>query len=453
MTNKKKLLMKAIGVALISCASTVQAANWLMLQGTEPAGQSARAKVWGFVQPEYQTTDGTELKAGPWSGQEAIFNQIGPDLKTDTQFSIRRARIGVRGTGFPLDSKVNYFILAEFGNNGITRAGGQDGGAKLTDASVTLNHIPGARIRVGQFKTPGAEEGLQAIHVFDYVNFTNVTNGLLLERYFDGDGSDTFVTPGGNSGAGGDPNAPNGSVGAFRDVGIQLFNTFKVGKWEHSYAAMYGNGNGIDRGDNDDNKDTHLYLSTEWVFGGKGGRREGWKMFVWNQDGKRTLTTADAHGEGTYDRTRSGLGTTFRKGKIRAAFEYITADGMIFNGTDGGAVAGSAANGPGTTASFNVETKGEADGYYAHFGYAVLPNVELDIRYDIYNRMTDVSAKERKFDTATLGAQYFFNKKTRATLNYESREGEAPNLAGDSNPTKILDGIDDRLSLQLIAIF
>ena len=180
MNHKKKLLMKAIGVALISCASTVQAANWLMLQGTEKDGASKRAHVWGFVQPEYQTTDGTKLKAGPWSGQDAIFNQIGPDLNGDTQFNIRRARLGVRGTGFPLDSKVNYFLLAEFGNNGITRAGGQKGAAKLTDASITLNHIPGARIRVGQFKTPGAMISAQDLHRFQLVLQQAVEIGLLI---------------------------------------------------------------------------------------------------------------------------------------------------------------------------------------------------------------------------------------------------------------------------------
>jgi len=450
MNDTNKLLVKTIGAALLSCATGVQATNWLALQGTEPEGQSERAKVWGFVQPEFQTTDGSEIAAGPWSGQEAIFNQIGPDLKTDSQFSIRRARIGIRGTGFPLDTKVNYFLLAEFGNNGITRPGGGTGSAKVTDASITLNHIKGARIRVGQFKTPGAEEGLQAIHVFDYINFTGVTNGLLLERHFNGDGSDTFVTPGGNSGAGGDANRPNGPVGAFRDTGIQVFDIFKAGNWEHSYAVMYGNGNGITRGDNDDNKETYLYWSSERVYASKGARRQGWKLFAWNQDGKRTLTTA---GAGEYDRKRSGLGTTLRKDKYRAAFEYITADGMIFNGTDGAAVAGSAANGPGTTASFNVETDGEADGWYLHFGYAVLPKLELDIRYDTYNRMTNVSAKEREFVTTTLGAQYFFNKKARVTFNYEFRDGEAPNLSAASNPNKILDGLDDRLSLQLITIF
>lgn len=450
MNYNKKLLIKTFGVTLLSCASTVQAANWLMLQGTEPEGQSERAKVWGFVQPEYQTTSGTNIKAGAWAGQDAIFNQIGPDLKTDSQFNIRRARIGVRGTGFPLDTKVNYFLLAELGNNGITRPGGGTGSVKMTDASITLNHIKGARIRVGQFKTPGSEEGLQAIHVFDYINFTSVTNGLLLERFFDGDGSDTFVTPAGNSGAGGDANKPNGPVGAFRDIGIQVFDTFEHNNWEHSYALMYGNGNGIARGDNNDNKDTYAYLSSELVFAGKGARRQGLKMYAWYQTGKRTLTEA---GAGDHGRIRKGLGATFRKDKFRAAAEYIKAYGMIFNGTDGAAVAGSAANGPGTTASFNVETDGEADGWYAHFGYAVLPKLELDIRYDAYDRMTDVSAKERKFDTTTLGAQYFFNKKSRVTLNYEFRDAKAPGLPGSHNANKILDGLDDRVSVQLITIF
>jgi len=458
MNLKKKLLIKTIGLGLLGCVTTVHSANWLALQGTEPDGQSARARVWGFVQPEYQSMSGSKVEAGAWKGSEAVFNQIGPDLKTSSSFNIRRARIGVRGTGFPLDNKVNYFFLAEFGNNGITRPGGGSGSAKVTDASVTLSHIPGARIRVGQFKTPGAEEGLQAIHVFDYVNFTGVTNGLLLERFFNGDGSDTSVKPGTPptftpSTGGGNPNRPNGPVGAFRDTGIQIFNTFKVKDWELSYAGMYGNGNGITRGDNDDNKEIYLYASAELVFGGKGGRRQGLKMFAWNQDGKRTILATPTQVQGEFDRTRSGLGTTFRKGKWRAAAEYIKADGMIFNGTDGGAVPGSTSAGPGVTASFNMETKGKADGYYGHFGYAILPKLELDLRYDVYNRMTDVSAKERKFTATTVGAQYFFNKKSRVIVNYEFRDAEAPNLPSTHNANKILGQVDDRLSAQLLIIF
>jgi hypothetical protein len=457
-----------IVAGLMSCLliSTAHAANWLMLQGTEPGGSAERAKVWGFIQPEYQSTDGTPIQAGPWNGQNAIFNVMRPDLKADSGFNTIRARIGVRGTGMPLDSNVNYFLLAEFGNNGITHQGG--GSVKVTDASVTLSQIKGARIRVGQFKTPGSEEGLQAIHVFDYINFTGATNGLLLERFFDGNGSGTFVQPGaGPASNTGDANKPNGPVSAFRDIGIQVFDTFKAGDWEHSYAVMTGNGNGITRGDNDTNKETYLYWASEKVYAGKGARRQGLKLYAWNQDGKRTLTT---EGAGEYDRTRTGIGSTFKKGKYRAAFEYITADGMIFNGTDGGAVAGSVGAAPqakfvgnpgdcspdptcSVTASFNMETKGEADGTYVHFGYAITPELELDARYDVYNRMTDVAAKERQFETLTLGAQYFFNKKSRLIANYELRDAEAPNLPGTHNANKILGGMDDRLSAQLLVIF
>jgi len=461
---KKKLLLSAVGAAaLMGSAVPSHAANWLMLQGTEKPFQASRAYVWGFVQPEYTFTDDSKLGGGPWKGQSGVFNQMRPDLKSPDGFNVLRARIGVRGTGFPLDENVNYFVLAEMGNNGITRQGG--GSIKLTDASVTLNHVKGARVRVGQFKTPGSEEGLQAIHVFDYINFTGGVNGLLLERFFDTDGSNTGVIPGSGGPPtvlpGTNPNRPNGPVSAFRDVGIQVFDSFVSGGWDHSYAVMVGNGNGITRGDNDDNYETYLYWSSEklfdgqvHIFGGRAARRQGWKMYAWYQDGKRTLTGANnTGGAGEYDRERWGLGTTFRKGKWRAAAEYFEADGMIFNGTDGGAVPGAASAGPGVTSSFNMETEGEADAWYIHGGYALTPKWELDLRYDKYNRMTDVAAKEREFETWTAGVQYFFNKKSRFLLNYEFRDAEAPNFSGSQPPNQVLDSLDDRISAQLLIIF
>ncbi|MDH5445268.1 MAG: OprO/OprP family phosphate-selective porin [Gammaproteobacteria bacterium] len=477
--NLSKVASSAILATMLGgIVAPANAANWLMLQGTEPEGSAPRAKVWGFIQPEYTKTDGTKIKAGPWKGEDMILNQMRPDLKSSEGFNMLRARLGVRGTGMPLDSNVNYFLLAEFGNNGITR--GDGGSAKVTDASVTLNHLKDfARFRVGTFKTPGSEEGLQAIHVFDYINFTGATNGLLLERFFKYDGSGTFVSP--NAGPNtasdsGQVNKPTGPVGAFRDTGIQVFNSFNLSGWDTSYAYMVGNGNGITRGDNDGEMETYAYLSTEKVFGGKGPRRQGFKLFAWNQEGKRNLTlekgnaVASDDEEKQFDRKRSGYGFTFKKGNYRAAFEAIKADGMIFNGTDGGAVAGTksklpaGAAGKFTTngdvggdgqlnASFNMEPIGKADGMYLHVGYAITPKLEVDFRYDEYNRMTDVAAKERKFETNTLGVQYFFNKKSRLIINYEQREAEAPNLPADHNANKILDSVDDRLSAQILVIF
>ncbi|HHQ42266.1 MAG TPA: porin [Chromatiales bacterium] len=453
MRRFKQAALAAAIAGGIGAATQAQAANWLKLQGTEPPGAAARARVWGFIQPEYQRTDGTKLKAGPFSGKDAAFNMVRPDLKTDNGFNVIRARLGVRGTGFPLDSRVNYFLLAEFGNNGITRQGG--GSVKLTDASVTLNHIKGARIRIGQFKYPGAEEGLQAIHVFDYINFTNVTNQLLLERFFDYDGTGTA----GGSYTASNGNKPNGPVGAFRDIGIQVFDFFRRGSWEHSYAVMVGNGNGITRGDNNGSKDVYLYWSSEWVFGGKGPRRQGWKLFAWYQKGDRTITLEKGDNSTANDETKDverkrwGVGTTYRRGRWRAAAEYVKAEGMIFNGTDGGAVPGTK-NGAGTwVAGFNVLTDEEADGWYVDVGFKPHPAWELDLRYDRLNRGTKVASNERLFETWTLGVQYFFNKKSRLIVNYEFRDAEAPNLADTATPNKILDGMDDRLSAQLLIIF
>ncbi len=437
MKLKKLVLTTALA---LGATGSAHATNWLQLQGTEPAGSAERLKVWGFIQPQYTYTENTKLKAGPWKGQKAVFNQTAPERKSSNTFQLRRARLGIRGANFPLDSKTNYFLLVEAGKNGITEF---DSAVALTDASITLNHIPYARVRIGQFKTPGSEEGLQAIHVFDYINFTNVTDQMMLERFLDEDGSRA-----------GFANGPNGSVSAFRDIGIQVFDWFDVGEWQHSYAFMVGDGNGLNRTDNNNEKDLYAYWSSEWIFGGKGARRQGWKMFAWGQSGKRTLDyTFGNPGKRDFDRDRWGFGTTFRKDKYRAAAEYIYADGMIFNGSDGGAVPGSTSNNGAATASLNINPNGESEGYYVHFGYAVIPQIELDIRYDYLDRMKNVDAAEREFTTLTLGVQYFFNKKTRALVNYEFRDLDAPDFPSSAPQNEIADSMDDRLTVQLLAIF
>lgn len=469
----RKTLFKHAMLAL-ACAwglmgtVTTQAANWLMIQGTEPEGAAARARIWGFVQPQYIESDGEKLKAGPWAGQDAVFNMIGPNLESDSKFEVRRARLGVRGTGFPLDSNVNYFLLAEFGNNGITEADG--GNVKLTDASITLNHLKKyTRLRAGQFKTPGSEDGLQAIHVHNYNNFSIVADQLLLERFRDTDGAAECRIDGPDPllftinvdptyfALCADGNGLNGSVGAYRDIGVQLFNTFTIkdgpGKypWELSYAFMVGNGNGIARGDNDDNREFYYYLSAGQVFEGKGPRRQDWKVFAWFQDGERTIYDSTAMMEDQFDRERWGVGGTLRWKKYRLFGEYMEADGMIANAADGAAVGGSVSNNGQLISTFNTLTANKAEGWYLDFGYKVLPNLELDVRYDELDRGTEGGqAILREFERWTIGAQYFFNKKSRFTLNYEFRDTEAPGSAGAD---RIVSGTSDLLSAQLLVIF
>jgi hypothetical protein len=340
-----------------------------------------------------------------------------------------------------IDPNVNYFILAEFGNNGITAA--NNGSTNITDASITLNHIKGARVRVGLFKTPGYEEGLQAIHVFDYINFTEVGNQLMLERR--PARGDVFKIPADTPNA--NMSAYSTPVGAFRDVGIQVFDAFQTGGWETSYAVMVGNGNGLNFGENDDNKDVYLYLSTEKVFGGQGPRREGLKMFAWHQDGKRTNIYDKTQEE---DRKRYGVGAKYLKKPFRASAEYVKGEGMIFQGQHR-----PGPNPPGTVVNFNgVFNDLEASGYYLDFGYYI-PGTkwELDLRYDSYtrdeNHQNSVSGDESDFKTTTVAAQYHLNKKTRISMSYADRNFESDTTAVDVN----LEGVKGRFATQLTHIF
>lgn len=422
------------------------AANWLMLQGTEPASQAPRAKVWGFIQAQYQDDNSDAAADGTYVPPKLI----GPDLESQSAFNVNRARIGVRGTGMPLDSKVNYFFLAEFGNNAITAY--TDSFAKITDASITLNHIKGARLRAGLFKYPGAEEGLQAIHVFDWINFTTVSNQLLLERF----PNSTYT-----------PNIPsqtlppqqslngfNSSVGAFRDVGVQIFDSFRVGSdksWDLSYALMVGNGNGLNTSNPDGKYDYYGYLSAEKVFGGKGPFRDGLKMFTWTQTGKRSYDGNNDGANETYDRDRWGLGAKLLKGPYRLTAEYMSGDGMIFVGPHNPSFG--IGPGAGKPDGAGNGLKGKADGWYIEGGWKI-PKTKfgVDLRYDYYDRLPD-DKFEVEYKTWTAGIQYFFNKKTRLTVNYAVRDFNAPNFPGDKGPNAHLDGVNGRTSVQLTAIF
>ncbi len=99
-THHTKKLLVLSGLAVLSAIPTAQAANWLTLQGTEPPQAAPSAKVWGFIQAQYTSTDGTKLPDGtPFGGQNAVFNTIAPDQMTNEQFHIQRARAYRRAWG------------------------------------------------------------------------------------------------------------------------------------------------------------------------------------------------------------------------------------------------------------------------------------------------------------------------------------------------------------------
>jgi predicted porin len=254
----------------------------------------------------------------------------------------------------------------------------------------------------------------------------------MLERF--PDAGDTNRVPSPTPGA--DMNQYSNPVGAFRDVGIQVFDMFKQNDWEHSYAVMVGNGNGLSFSDNDSNKDLYAYWSSEKIFGGKGGRRQGWKMFAWVQDGKRTNAYNTSE---TQTRNRYGLGTKYLKKPFRVSAEYMQGKGMIFQGPSR----------PG-----HVFNDLKASGWYVEGGWYI-PNTkfEIDLRYDSYtrdeNHPTSAIGDESDFETWTIGTQYHFNKKTRVGLEYALRNYKSDTAAVNRQ----LDGVDGRLALQVTAIF
>jgi hypothetical protein len=437
-------LTHRIRVAVVLAASTALTApawatNWIMLQGTEPASAPAY-KAFGFVGIDYQQTGGTELPAGLWQGQPMVLNQIPPRLEADSALQISHVRLGLRGR--LLDGRLNYWVSPLAGDNPISSNGTPN--VKFTDLSLTLNQIPHARIRIGQFFFPGSEEGLQPVVLRDYINPTSVGSQIVNELPFDSDGLPRDAA-----------NEPTGPASGWRDTGIQVFDAFKTGHWEHTYALMAGTGTGLAlyNGAGSGRPDWHLYWSSEWVFSGMGPFREGFKLFAWYLDGDRKIRAGLKQTEQAFDRERAGLGATFRRGPWRAAAEWIQADGMIFNGTDGVAVPGAVSNNGKWVASYDLLPEEEADGWYLDGGYTLFDKLELRARYDRLNRGTGSVQNERRFDTLTLGVTYRFSQQVRVLADYQIRDFEAPGLSGTSVPNQILEGVDDLAGVRLWASF
>jgi len=448
-------------------AGAANAANWLMLQSVT---EEPYPLVWGFLQPTYLYTPGSTLSDGPWLGQQAVVNVMQPDLSSSEVFQIQRARLGVRGA-LPENEKISYFLLAEYGNNGITQLGGGGGSVTLTDAFITFTQVAGAKVKLGQMKVPMSEEVYQGIVAANYINLTNIANQQLVERpaWTDGEASCGVGTPPGPSNplylrfCNGDIQTQFRSAAvAMRDIGVQVFDTFRVDEWEHSYAVLAGQG-GVNKDNRNDSLDHTFYISAEKIFDGQNAFRTGYKLYAWLTQGKRAIysSTALAAGGGSleaaereYDRNLGGIGGTYFDGKYRFWAEYIKVDGMISNGTTGGAIPGAVNNAGTVVAQFITEPEGEGDGGYVDFGYRITPDIELDIRYDWYNRITNLqSTDERKFETWTLGVQYFFNNTTKAIFNYEIRDAEAPGLPSTDTVNKIANDIDDRISTQVFLFF
>lgn len=402
-------------------------ANWIELQGSEnPAVETIR--LYGFVQPTWISSASGELPVGPFAGKKPVFNSVGPDFKSSSGFQLMRARLGARGWVHGAKGRANFNLLTEWGDNAITSS---HHGPIVVDASLTLHRDSGWKIRIGQFKYPGSEEGMLPIFKHPFISYTNVTSQLLLERFFDEVGATA-----------GSENAANGPIGAFRDQGIEVFYNFERMRKKHTAAIMVGNGNGIGRGDNNNDKDLYLF----WASEGNRGEDAKWKWSLWSQWGHRSLSQTH------YERRRSGVGVFLEKDRWLTGWEWIWGRGVIFDGTDGGARPGES-DGVGGVASNNVLPEEEAQGGYLSIGYSIEQNWRGFFRYDIYERGLLLDSNFKRFQTLALSLEHLYSQNVRLVLNYEFRKAEAPRLANTHAANRILSEMKDRLSLQSVVYF
>jgi hypothetical protein len=420
------------GIALLATMLSfpAQATNWLQLQGNEAPGAPA-FRVFGFIQPTYTYIDADRVNdlqgtAATFNGQYSALNLNWPQLEHPHQFQIMRAALGARGK---LIDEINYLVALDAGQNGTTYY--QD--VVLTDASLTFNYIPGARIRAGLFKLPTSDEALQTVNTSaPYIYNSNAVLYMLVGLPVQSTGT---VKNSGTSNA-----KLSSGFSGYRDWGVQIYDWFNQGQWEYSYAAMVSNGAAINRPDDDDSrKDLTLRLQASYMLGKPGPNREDVSAFVWRQSGSRAFGTEH------YDLVREGWGLKYLQGNIRATAEYLRADGMVVGGQAP----------PFVGQPFATGVNEKARGWYVEGGWRFLPQWEADLRYDYLDFMTQTPANEREFATTTLGLQYFINPATRVTCNYEWRAMDVSNPtaiaagAALNNARAIASNLGDHISVQL----
>ena len=449
----KRSLPTLFGLVLAGLAANSHAADWIMMLGTEPPNAKPRFfgaaavtysnylgcdRLSGLAKPD-GTADG-DPNAGPGLNNGLYVNKcrVGPELRHENEGTNLDALVlGSRG---PITDKINYFMTAQLGANAATykplntkreRIG------SLTDASVTLNHIPGARLRLGLFKKPGPEELMQPLKRRDYIYLTDYTRRDQVERFVTGNAKGTKPIP-----DQGEPVKEAYDADMGRDWGIQVFDAFRTGKWKHTYAAMLANGNGIHQSDNNNDKDLNLYWASQYDLpGGKGPYKHGVKLYAYHQKGVRNFIKADGSESEDFDRVRYGIGVKalgrFGGYKQRFGLHRMYADGMVLQ-----SAVNSCTDCPyGGQMQFAAEDGNKAMGTTVDYGFYLNKEWQFDLRWSRNNLLYETAdntvwsdSDERIITEFAVGTNYHFSPKTRLTLNYVFRESEAPNDAEHPNP-------------------
>lgn len=418
-TDRRLVAATAIvaGVLGATISRDARAADWPLVQGTE-AKTAPAVRPIGFIQVTGEAILGGSEVAGltspalaKFNGQRASFNVF--DGTSTSSFAVRRARPGFRGALPGTDARVTYFLLAEFGTAAIARDG-----PTLTDAAITLSYIPGARVRVGQFKLPTMDEGAEANPLAaEWINGT-LTAGTIV--------NENRVRKG----------QFDGGASGFRDVGVEVFDTFRQGHLALAYAAMVSNGR---RGfvDDDSQKDVSGRTTLSYVFSGADNdpHRQELSVFAWGQRGRRDVDGVSAQ------RIRSGVGIHLEKEPFRVRTELVYASGALPTGQSP----------PFPGQPQTMDPYGRAIGAYVQARVRLFGNVLTGLRYEELHRGLDDPRALRVFRTLAPMVEYDVVPHVRLQATYERRWLSAPD--GTADAKTIAATMGDRASLQATVVF
>jgi len=408
----------ALAAALLLAGPTAQAADWPYITGTEEGAPDQPLRPFGFVQAVGEAnvlgdrvTGLTSPKLTKYNGKIASFNTM-TDSGATWGALVRRARLGLRGSAPGTGQKVTYFLTVELARGtGSTRLSP----ASLADASMTFSYIPGARLRVGQFKLPTMDEAVESNPIAsEFVNYTSAASQLIVEN-----------------------RVKNGVLSenayAFRDTGAELFESFALSKnVELSYRLGVTNGH-MFTVDDSNAKDVVGRLTATWVFSGArtDSHRQEASLFFWGLHGERKVD-----GSGAATRDRSGAGASYERGPLRFRAEAVWARGVLTVAPSPSFLGEPAV----------VIADGKALGGYV-FGRVNLGKyASVKLRYDELRRQIGDDAAYRVFRTITPGVEVHPTARVRFFLDYEKRWILAPDASADAR--RIVDTAGDRVMLQ-----
>ncbi|MEY2342486.1 porin [Acidithiobacillus sp. IBUN Pt1247-S3] len=441
MSKTKPLLLSGIISTAIAvgflCGPSAEAANWFALQGISPP-TAPLFGVSGFIEPTVWAQPGTEDEM---LHEVPHINLIGPDFSQGTTAGILRARIMFRGN---LNPYISYFVAGEFGNNGVTRVRGGYQPA-LIDGHVTFSYLPGARVEVGLVRAPSAEGAMQGFMTYNYVLSPTVVTQLMNQPMFDSSFS-SKVAPTGSALL---PGTQTLGVNGFRYPGAMVFDWFRSGHWEFAYGAMLGMYGTVAAGNQSNEPMEAVRLQEAYILGGKGPFRSDIQGGIWYQHAAPRWDGVN------YDMNRYGVDLQYLQGYMhpwgrQLRFEYIHGNGWI----DAPAAFSKAVD---LKQAGLYETQlypgisNKAWGYMAEAGLFLTKNIEVNLRYDYYNRLPNNPVQNRIFKTYALGVQYHFTPLTKIMAGYYFRTLGVPHPNATSQ--SVANSVDNVFALQAMIAF